>query len=203
MRVLQDCAQAAGAKIGRRFVGATGDACLLSFYATKLLTCGEGGMLLSNSRALIEDARDLREYDNKIPDKVRDNAKPGDLQSAIGREQLKNLDSFLARRAAIAGIYDGLLAGADLILPPRRPGRIYCRYVVRLRKPAAGRVIARLEALAIQARRPVFRPLHFDVPARGRFPNSETAYACCLSLPIHPLISDKDAARIGASLQPV
>ena len=203
VRVLQDCAQAAGAQIGRRFVGATGDACILSFYATKLLTCGEGGMLLSDSRAVVEAARDLREYDNKIPDKVRDNAKPGDLQSAIGREQLKKLSRFLARRAAIAEIYDRLLAGSGLILPPRQPSRVYHRYVVRLRQPAAGKVIARLEARGIPARRPVFRPLHFDLPCRRRFPNSETAYACCVSLPLHPLISDRDAAKIGASLQAV
>ena len=203
VRVIQDCAQAAGARLGRMFVGASGDACILSFYATKLLACGEGGMLLSDSKAVVEAARDLRECDGKIPDKVRENAKPSDILSAIGREQLKKLDFFLARRSAIATLYDRLLAGAGLFLPARRPGRVYFRYVVRLPVPAASRAIARLFAQGIQVRRPVFRPLHFDVPARGRFPNCEIVHASALSLPIYPLLSPRDAARTATTLKNV
>jgi perosamine synthetase len=203
VRVLQDCAQALGAKLGSRSVGATGDACILSFYATKLMACGEGGMALSDSKALVEAVRDLRGYDNMVPDKVRDNAKPGEIESAIGREQLKKLGAFIARRAALARTYDRLLSGTDLVLPLRRPGRVYYRYVVRLRKPVVDAVLARLDRRGIMARKPVFRPLHIDVPCRGRFPNSELAHACCLSLPLHPLISQRDAARVASALKSV
>ena len=200
VRVIQDCAQALGARLGRRPLAATGDACVLSFYATKLLTCGEGGMVLSDRGSVTEAVRDLREYDNKVPDRARDNAKPTDIQSAVGREQLKKLGSFLARRAALAAVYDRELAGSGLVLPPRTPGRVYYRYVVRLPSAGTDRVLARLERQGIAARKPVFRPLHFDVPAKGRFPNADRAQARCLSLPLHPLLSSQAAAKVAAAL---
>ncbi len=202
VKVIQDCAQAMGARLGRKSVGVTGDACVLSFYATKLMTCGEGGMLLSDSQVLTEAARDLREYDEKNPDKVRENAKPSDILSAIGREQLKKLGSFLKRRAQLAALYDRLLGGtAGLILPVRQPGRVYFRYVVRLQNAAAEKIRTRLAARGIQAEKPVFRPLHLDVPSRGRFPNAQRAYASALSLPLYPLLSQGDISRVASALR--
>jgi perosamine synthetase len=199
VRVVQDCAQAAGARLGRRFAGAAADACVLSFYATKLLTCGEGGMLLTDSRRWAEAARDLRSCDQKIPDKLRYNAKMSDIQAAIARAQLRKLPAFLKRRSALAAVYDRRLRGAGLGLPPRTPGRVYHRYVLRL-PFAADRVLARLNAMGIPARKPVFRPLHLDVPCRGKFPGAREAHLRCLSLPLHPLLSDSDAEKAASAL---
>ncbi len=202
VRVLQDCAHAAGARLNGRFVGASGDACVLSFYATKLLTCGEGGMLLCDCRDWAEAALDLRACDRKASDRVRYNAKMTDIQAAIARVQLQRLGSFLKHRAALAGTYNRLLSSAAMVLPPRRPGRVYYRYVVRLPMPA-GPAIARLNRLGVQAREPIFRPLHLDVPCRGRFPQAEQAHSRCLSLPIHPLVSHADAERTAAALNAI
>ncbi|HLE42853.1 MAG TPA: aminotransferase class I/II-fold pyridoxal phosphate-dependent enzyme, partial [Methylomirabilota bacterium] len=96
--VVEDAAQALGARCGRRPVGGLGEVGVLSFYATKLMTTGEGGMLVSGDARLLAAARDLREYDEKPDDRPRFNYKLTDLAAALGLAQLARLDGFLARR---------------------------------------------------------------------------------------------------------
>jgi dTDP-4-amino-4,6-dideoxygalactose transaminase len=194
--VIEDCAQAAGATYRGRPLASFGDAAIFSFYATKLLTCGEGGMVLCRSRALSASVRDLRQIDEKKTDRLRDNAKMTDLQSALGRVQLRRLADFLRRRRRLAEFYYQELAGLDATLPPRTPGRVYFRFVVRLAGPKADAVISRMQAKGVMARKPVYRPLHLDVAHTGSFPNADSAQACCVSLPIYPDLNLAAAARV-------
>jgi dTDP-4-amino-4,6-dideoxygalactose transaminase len=194
--VIEDCAQAAGATYRGRPLASFGDAAIFSFYATKLLTCGEGGMVLCRSRALAASVRDLRQIDEKKTDRLRDNAKMTDLQSALGREQLPRLTGFLRRRRRLAEFYYRELAGLNVTLPARTPGRVFFRFVVRLPGPRADAVIARMQGKGVMARKPVYRPLHIDVAHTGSFPNADRAQACCVSLPIYPDLSLADASRV-------
>jgi len=100
--VVEDCAQAIGARVAGRAVGSRGALAIGSFYATKLITSGEGGAVAGPAERLarVRDARDYDEREDLIP---RFNFKLTDIQAALGRSQLGRLDTFVARRRAIAG----------------------------------------------------------------------------------------------------
>jgi len=201
--LIEDCAQTLGATERGRLVGSVGAAAVCSFYATKLLCTGEGGMLLSRKAVILEQGRVLREYDEEpllVP--CAFNRKMTDVQAALGLSQLRRLRRFLQRRKAIAAIYRQALASADVGLPVIPNGRTHCfyRYVIRLRSRAVEKVMARLERRGVQCRRPVFRPLHRYLNLKG-FPESEEAHRAALSLPIYPSLTDRMVARIVTVLR--
>ncbi len=204
--LIEDCAQTLGATEQGRRVGSVGAAAVCSFYATKLLCTGEGGMLLSRKPVILEKARVLREYDEEpllVPDSF--NRKMTDLQAALGLSQVRRLRQFLQRRKAIAAMYRKALAGADVGLPVVPTGRTHCffRYVIRLqdgRHSAMEKVMARLERRGVHCRRPIFRPLHQYLKLNG-FPESEEAHRTALSLPIYPSMTDRMVARVVAALR--
>jgi dTDP-4-amino-4,6-dideoxygalactose transaminase len=174
---------------------------VLSFYATKLITTGEGGMLVADDERILARVRDLREYDERPDDRPRFNYKMTDLQAALGLVQAARLPEFLARRRALASRYRARLAAGTLRQPAEPPdGRhAWHRYVVTGPRPAA-HYLAALEARGVTARRPVFRPLHRDLGLDG-FPGAEEAWAHAVSLPLYPALGDGDAARVVAAAE--
>ncbi|MBI5092761.1 MAG: DegT/DnrJ/EryC1/StrS family aminotransferase [Candidatus Hydrogenedentes bacterium] len=190
-QVIEDVAQSMGGPTGRATPVA-----ITSFYATKLMTTGEGGMLFTDDGATAEYARDRRDYDNRDDFVVRHNYKMTDLQAAMGRVQLKRLPSFIARRREIALRYQENFATLPLRLPNPRD-HVFFRYVI-----ATGRredLENHLRANGIDAKRPVYRPAHHYLG--GVFPNSERAHAECVSLPIYPTLLDADADRVIDSVK--
>ena len=165
-------------------LGTLGAISICCFYATKLITTGEGGMLLSSDNGLLAKARDLRDYDKRESFAPRFNYKMTDLQAALGRSQLEKLESFLGQREALAGVYDEQLATLPCTLPISQEGRIYYRYVVSM-KGNITELIQTLVNMGIEVARPVYRPLHlyFDLED---YPGAEVAWKSDLSLPIHP-----------------
>ena len=197
--VVEDCAQALGAIVDGRPVGARGPVAVGSFYATKMLTTGEGGVL-AGPADLVARARDLRDYDER-PDLVpRFNYKMTDMQAALGRGQLARLDAFIARRRAVAARYRERLAGAPCRLPPEAGARhVFHRFVVQVDAPVEA-VIARMAAAGVAARRPVFRPLHRALGLSG-YPESERLWATCLSLPCYPSLTDPEVDAVATAFR--
>ena len=116
--LIEDCAQTLGATEAGRPVGSVGVMAICSFYATKLLCVGEGGMVLSQDSALLEKCRALRDYDEAPSlDAAAYNYKMTDVQAALGLSQLARFRSFLDRRATIASAYQAALARTGLVLP--------------------------------------------------------------------------------------
>lgn len=112
--IIEDCAQSIGAKINGEFVGLIGEIGIFSFYATKMITSGgEGGMIVSKDKEIIEAARDYREFDQRNDKKKRFNFQMTDLQAAIGYVQLQEIQSFIDRRREIFKQY--LDAGIPLL----------------------------------------------------------------------------------------
>lgn len=206
--IIEDCAQTLGAIEQGRAVGTVGQLTVCSFYATKLLCAGEGGMVLSNDEALLERVRELREYDQAPSlNAAAFNCKMTDLQAALGLAQLNRLGTFLEQRAILASCYRGCLSKDFFHLPFVPPGTThsYYRFVVRLPKgvQAPDEMTAYLSRVAhrgIQCRKPVFRPLHryLDLPD---FPSSDEADAAAISLPIYPALTEEDVGRIAQILQ--
>lgn len=206
--LIEDCAQTLGAMEQGRAVGSVGTLTVCSFYATKLLCTGEGGMVLSNDEALLERVRALREYD-KAPslNSAAGNCKLTDLQAAIGVAQLNQLGEFLDKRAALAALYRDMLSPELFTMPVVPAGRthVYFRFVVRLMNGLQSAddftdYLSRLAHRGLQCRKPVFRPLHryLDLPD---FPASDEADASAISLPIHPSLTEEAIRQAAHILQ--
>jgi dTDP-4-amino-4,6-dideoxygalactose transaminase len=206
--IIEDCAQTLGAMEQGRTVGSAGLLTVCSFYATKLICAGEGGMVLSHDQTLLERARMLREYDGAPSlNPSATNLKMTDLQAAIGLAQLGRLASFLERRSWLAHEYRTALEGARVVQPVVPAGRthVYYRFVVRVPDPQArvdglSDVIARFEGRGVQCRKPVFRSLHRYFELEG-FPASAEAERTAISIPLFPSLTDEDAAQIHVALR--
>ncbi len=206
--IIEDCAQTLGAMEQGRAVGSVGLLTVCSFYATKLICAGEGGMVLSRDQTLLERALMLREYD-ELPslNPGATNLKMTDLHAAIGLAQLGRFASFFDRRGWLAREYHAALEGTGVVRPVVPAGRThtYYRYVVRvpnLNKHPDGLsdVITRFEGRGVQCRKPVFRSLHRYLELEG-FPASEEAERTALSIPLFPSLTDEDAAQIHVALR--
>ena len=194
--LIEDCAQALGATYKERYVGSFGTLSIFSFYATKVIATGEGGMVLSNSEDLLNKVRDLRDYDNKDDYKIRFNYKMTDFQGALGISQIKRLPSFLKRRKAIAKRYAKEFASLPVLLPTEFPdrGHIYYRYVIRIEKDIET-TLKKIKRESISCERPVWRPLHHYLNLPD-FPKTDLAFKSALSIPIYPSLTSEEMDRI-------
>ncbi|MEK6693331.1 MAG: DegT/DnrJ/EryC1/StrS family aminotransferase [Nitrospirota bacterium] len=191
--VIEDSAQALGATYKGRMVGSYGLVSILSFYATKVITTGEGGMIISDSSDIIKKAKDIREYDEKESFKLRYNYKMTDMAAALGLSQLKRLPSFIKRREEIARIYDTTLKRDE-----RRGKGIYYRYI--LETSHLERFIRLMEKDGISCRRPVFKPLHYYTGEKG-YHNTQLSWKRSISIPIYPGLTGKEIRKISDSLK--
>ncbi|MFO8048565.1 MAG: DegT/DnrJ/EryC1/StrS family aminotransferase [Desulfosudaceae bacterium] len=198
--IIEDCAQAAGGTLNGRPLGTFGKAAVFSFYATKVMTTGEGGMVISDSPSLIDHIKDLRDYDNRPSYAVRYNYKMTDLEAALGLSQLERLDDFIRCRRTIAEAYDRALASTGLSLPRPHPGHIYFRYVIDL--PGAGKIREKMQLEGIACEKPVFRPLHRYLGLSG-YPRSDTAWERALSIPIYPALTNPELDYIIEKLKSI
>lgn len=198
--IIEDCAQAIGAEHKGRKVGSFGILSVYSFYATKVTTTGHGGMVLTNSDEMLERLRDLMKYDEREKYSISYNYSLTDFQAALGRNQLKRLDSFIKRRQEIAKIYDDTFKEINRI-PPKDNNSIYFRYVIEVSN--IDRHIARMKKLGVDCKKPVFRPLHQYFGDNGEFPNTQRAMSKAISIPIYPLLNDEEIEYICKAIKKV
>jgi dTDP-4-amino-4,6-dideoxygalactose transaminase len=192
--IIEDCAQAVGSLYDHRPVGSYGVASIYSFYATKVMTTGEGGMVVSNSKDIADRIRDLKTYDQKDDYKIRFNYKMTDIQAALGLVQLKRLSDIIRRRRAIADHYTRAFNSLELNLPPADSGHIYFRYVLGLNTDSQFWINA-LAGHGIGCGRPIYLPLHRQIKLKG-YPNTEKAWKNSISIPIYPSLTDEEVIRI-------
>lgn len=208
--LIEDCAQTLGAMERGRPVGTVGTLTVCSFYATKMLCAGEGGMVLSKDAALLDRVRELRQYDEAGALNAKAfNYKMTDVAAAIGCCQLARLQTFLDRRAALAESYREALASATAVLPSVPPGRTHCyyRFVVTLtdaqsRSGGLAGLVHRFEQRGVSCRKPVFRPIHRFLNQSG-FHHSEEADRTALSIPLYPDLSDEEVLHIQSAFREV
>lgn len=193
--IIEDCAQALGAKVEGKSVGLQGTISIFSFYVTKLITSGgQGGMVASKDRHLVDAIRDYREFDYRHDNKKRFNFQMTDLQAAIGREQLRKLPQFLSRRAKIFDRYKR--AGLDLLdIAPEDANRLLpVRYRAIIRTKNPQQMINSLRAGGIHAIVPTEEWELLGDPSL--FPNALQLSRETLSLPIYPSLSDEEVEMI-------
>jgi dTDP-4-amino-4,6-dideoxygalactose transaminase len=222
-RVVEDAAHAVGTWVGDRPVGTISRATCFSFYATKNLPIGEGGMLTTADPELAADVQVSRLH-GMDRDAWR-RYQPGgswrysvrtvglkanmtDLQAAIGRGQLTNLDAWQQRRAELARRYDELLApvaGVRRPAWPRHGRHAWHLYVVRIQPPASrDRVIARMAERGVHCsvhfiplhRHDCYRGLLNGGRAAAELPGAEAAFGSILSLPLYPSLSEREVETV-------
>jgi perosamine synthetase len=188
LKVIEDAAQAHGAEFRGRRAGAMSDAGIFSFYGNKILTTGEGGMILCGDDALAARLRLLVNQGFREPRFVHEvmgfNYRLTNVQAALGLAQLEKADEKVARKRENARLYTERLRGVqDLALPVERPGArsVYWMYGVvpgeRYRQPRA-RLMGRLKEAGIDTRA-FFHPMHLQPVYQGadaRFPDCRGAY---------------------------
>lgn len=196
--VIEDAAQAIGADYRGRPLGTWGDVGVLSFYATKLLTTGYGGMLVSRKQAHVSLARDLKAFDERGSYQLRWHYAMSEIQAAVGLVQWKCLAAFLRKRKAIAQKYLRAVP-RDWVVSPERSN--FFRFLLRVPGPA-GRWIKMLHRRGIEAKRPIFRPLHRYLGLdKDKFPVTESAQRHVVSVPIYPAMTARECAIVTAALR--
>jgi dTDP-4-amino-4,6-dideoxygalactose transaminase len=197
--LIEDCAQTLATFSGGQAVGTFGDLSVFSFYATKVMTTGEGGMVLSRSRDLMDRIENLKAYDEKTDNKIRYNYKMTDVAAAMGLVQLSHLDRFIDQRKKIAEAYLKAFDAFGIKLPPRNNGHIFFRFVIET-DYETNRVLTLMSEAGVGAARPVFRPLHRYLGLTG-YPVTERAFKKSVSIPIYPDLSAVDVEYIANTVK--
>ncbi|MCA9409249.1 MAG: DegT/DnrJ/EryC1/StrS family aminotransferase, partial [Candidatus Omnitrophica bacterium] len=184
-----------------QLVGGCGTIGVFSFYATKMICAGEGGMVISHNSKLLKFIRDRRDYDHKEDLHVRFNYKMTDLQAGLGITQLKKIKAFIQKRRQIAAFYNKHLNDLDVGLPKTRQGNehIYFRYVIRLKKNC-DRFLKNLQQNGVDARRPVYKPIHMYFK-NIYCPQTTELYQKSISIPIYPSLTQKQMHFIVKQLK--
>ena len=190
--VIEDCAQSIGATYKNKMAGSFGKISIFSFYATKMITTGEGGMVLSDSEEFLGKIRDLRDYDNRGNYVTRYNYKMADFQASLGLSQLKRLENFIEIRRSIAQKYNNEFKNlCSLPVSHKNDSKhIYYRYTVKLRRDIESFLKLSKEK-GINCERPVFKPLHRYMNLSG-FTNTDSVWENAVSIPIYPTLTEKN-----------
>lgn len=207
LRVVEDCAQAAGARYREARVGSMGDIGAFSFYPTKVLGAfGDGGMAITASDDLHRRLKRLRMYGMEggyYAEEEGYNSRLDELQAALLLRGLGRLEEQVARRREIAAMYDTGLAGiGGLGLPAVRPGRTHQYYVYTVRTRFRDRLQAFLAERGIETRVNYPTPIHlmrayaFLGLKPGTLPVTERLAGAILSLPMHPFLTERDVERV-------
>jgi perosamine synthetase len=208
--LIEDCAQSLGAKYEDKKVGTFGDISIFSFYATKMITSIQGGMICSRNKEWIEEIRRLIEPEgDPEDDSIRYRYTMSDVNAAVGITQLKKIDKFIKKRRKIAAIYREELEEVNLLLPAEKPKRkhVYHRFIVRTNlRP--DKIIGRLYKKGIEAKRMHYPPLHRRKLLKkygilSKYPITDKLAETSISLPIHPSLSDEEVLYIAASLKEI
>jgi len=207
--VIEDCAQTLGARYNGHPTGTFGELSICSFYATKLLAAGEGGMVLSSSADVLERARRLRNCDDPASGEWAFNFKMSDLHAAVGLAQLDQLPQQLARRKVLAQRYRAAFEKLPVGLPACPDDREHqCfRFVVSLKDGVLEPLLERCEELGLACRRPVGylpNPVRADL---DNLPGCREAWQTACSIPLYPGLADEEVelvvSRFEAALRSV
>ncbi|MFI5267859.1 MAG: DegT/DnrJ/EryC1/StrS family aminotransferase [Chloroflexota bacterium] len=207
--VIEDCAQAHGARLQGQLAGAWGDAAAFSFYPTKNLgALGDGGAVLTRDSRIAEQARLLRNYgwqEQYLSELHSTNSRLDELQAAVLAAKLPYLDASNAARRRLAAVYRESLSDLESLILPRENGPdepVYHLFVVRVMRQ-------RDELRAFLAEHGIGSGVHYPLPAHlqpayahfgegpGSLPHTERLSKEVLSLPLYPELSPDDVTYVA------
>jgi perosamine synthetase len=221
--LIEDAACALGSEYDGVPIGRGGDLVCLSFHPRKVITTGEGGMVLTSSPEHADRLRRLRHHGMSVSDLERHNAdaptretyleigfnyRMSDLQAAVGVEQMRRLPEILQYRRLLADEYDRAFEGSPVVRVPVRSANVSWNvqtYAIRLAafdEQERDAVIGRMFTRGI-ATRPGVMTIHREPPYANpdvRLPVSEQASDCSLMIPLHAAMTLSDAQDVAQEL---
>lgn len=216
--VIEDAAHALGARTPDGPVGncARSDMTMFSFHPVKHVTTGEGGVITTNDDELATQLRRFRNH-GIVPrpevggwyykvEALGFNYRMTDIQAALGTSQLRKLKGFIDRRRELAARYRRLLVDVDVVLPPEpKAGFEHAYHLFPVRVPDRDRVYGELRAAGIGVQ-VHYVPVHHHpafAECRGAeaLPNTDTAYAGLLSLPLFPSLTEGEQQAVVDALR--
>jgi len=202
--LIEDSAQAHSANSWEGNAGSFGKAGWFSFYPTKNMTTSEGGIITTNDEEFANKCKIIRAHGMSAQYQHTEfgyNYRMTDISAAIGREQLKKLPNFNARRREIAEMYNSELS--ELVTTPKnRRGHVFHQYTIRSNQ----RDDLREFLLNRKINTGIYYPkLLYNYPSMADYlsncPNAETLVREVLSLPVHPALSDSDVFEVISSIK--
>ena len=195
--VIEDIAQAFGAKIKGKPAGFYGTISICSFYATKILGGGEGGMLFTDSAEIDSYLRNIRDYDEKESLIPRINAKMTDIHAAIALAQYHRFSEFTEKRKRILTQYSSVRGNHRILIPTDstefQPNLFRC--IIDHPEKSADELIQLGKKSDITVRKPVFYPIHYYLND-NKLPHTESAWKKQVSIPIFPNMTGKEIERV-------
>tara|TARA_R110002012_G_scaffold7979_1_gene37242 strand:- start:5913 stop:7010 length:1098 start_codon:yes stop_codon:yes gene_type:complete len=207
LKVIEDCAQSHGSEINGKKAGSFGDVSCFSFYPTKNMTTGEGGITLYKDSELAELGKKYINHgrvDQYLHDVLGFNYRMTNIAAAIGLEQLKRVDGFNDNRRKNAKIYDEKLANNDAIKLPFVPEgykHVYHQYTIALNgvdrealqahmlKNGVGSAVVYPFSMNEQ-------PFYKDVCQFDNLSHAENAARVVLSIPVHPALTEDEVLKV-------
>ncbi|MBO6557007.1 MAG: DegT/DnrJ/EryC1/StrS family aminotransferase [Pseudomonadales bacterium] len=229
LKVVEDAAHALPTYYENQMIGSLDtDATVFSFYATKTITTGEGGMVVTKNQEIADRCRTMRlhgisrdafdRYTNIKPDWYYEVVAPGfkynltDLAASIGVHQVERIDSFMGLRKSIAEYYSASLAECPIDLPPSDDGHAWHLYTIRLQQGAwcdRDTFINEMSEQGVSCS-VHFIPLHLQPYWRDtysltpeQFPVSTQTYTRIISLPLFPSMTQKQMSKVVAAVKSV
>lgn len=213
--LIEDACQAHGATYKGKKVGSIGSIGCFSFYATKNMTTGEGGMVVTHDENIADRVRLLRSHGSAVkyhPVALGYNDRMTDIQAALGRVQLTRLDGFNKKRRKNAQVYTSAFRSLPgLTVPSEEDGRVsaYHHYTIRVQPPFPLSRDALQSYLADKGIESiVIYPVPIDqmphvarvVPSRP-LPHADQMSKEVLSIPVHPHLTEKERSYIVHTIQ--
>jgi dTDP-4-amino-4,6-dideoxygalactose transaminase len=209
--LIEDMAQAIGSSIDGKKVGCWGDLACLSFYPTKNLgACGDGGAILTQSPKLAERVLSLRNHGAKVKyhhEEAAFNSRLDEIQAAVLRLKLKQLDGWNDRRRALAQEYTRALQGLPLTLPQEISGRrhVYHLYTLQVETREALRTYLNSKGISVGLHYPIalhrLAALSYLGYKEKQFPVSEALAEKTLSLPLYPFMTSDDVTYVSSTVR--
>jgi perosamine synthetase len=213
LKIIEDACQAHGATYHGKPPGAFADAACWSFYGSKNMTTGEGGMLTTNDAKIAELPRYMRSHGEKVKYKslmLGYNYHLTEIQAALGVEQLKKLRKFVAKRRENAKRLTSVLGKTRKLQLPTEPKGFKCSYylyTVRLKnanRARRDRLVEKLKQKGIGAFVFYVNPIHlmpyYRKFGKHRLPATERAAREVFSLPVHPGVTPEQVDFIGKTV---
>jgi len=188
--VIEDCAQTLGVSIAGGPVGSFGKLTVGSFYGTKLAATGHGGFLAGDDPKLRASLHSLLTHDERESWEPHFHFLISDVAASLGLSQLAKLPRFIEKRRELAARYAEALGRGSILRDC-----VYLRFLVACE--SAERLIAEFRAAGIEAKRPVYKPLHLLCGYNPEeFPNAQWAHEHIVSVPLYPALSEEEVRHI-------
>ncbi len=197
--IIEDCSHCFGIDSAWGPIGSLGDISIISFYATKLVGGGKGGMVMTNNENISDFIEDFRDYTDKSPSAFRMNDKMHNIEAALSLVQIERLPEMISSRNQIAQNYHNNfsdLPASIISLPDININRIWYRYTIRVNKPI-DELMHNLSLDGIMTDKPITDWTEVSTELK----EAKQVYQNTLSLPCYPTLTNEEQIRIIQSIK--